>query len=165
VLLVLSRLRRRKITGTMDAVAPGMSASGAGTAVGGAWHVGTSKLSITGRFALLEQRLNALRDQVSGVDHALRTEVNDRIREIYRLRIDLNVQVARLDTSLRTQQERAEEIDAHALPIIAWGLLLSEFSDWLVAIPAIGVVGFSIGMALLVLALYLLGVRRKPSAT
>ena len=124
---------------------------------------GTSELSITGRLGLLEQRLSALREEVSTVDRTLQKEISDRAREIDTLRHDLRMQVAHLDTTLRTHQERSEEIDAHALPIVAWGLVLSEFPDWLVKVPMLAVIAFSIGMALLITALHLLGVKRKPS--
>lgn len=51
---------------------------------------------------------------------------------------NMDSEVGRLDEALVEQQQMAEEIDARALPIIGWGLLLTTLWPWLAVTPACG---------------------------
>ena len=143
----LFRIRRNaRIQGGVIATDIAMTIDAAGVVVRGV--AGT----IEERVAALERRLDHSERQLDEVRESLRVETAERKAEHAQLAETLKTEVRRLEAAVRELEQASIKINARALPVVLWGILLTTVGDWLAVVWWLGWTCAAVGAALSVWA-------------
>jgi septation ring formation regulator EzrA len=101
------------------------------------------------RIAELEQRVTEIQGSVREIKDDLRAEIEGRKDADTRLAGEIE----ELRTALHDLEKLGTEIDAHALPVVVIGILLTSIGDWIASYPWMAGIAIIIGAVASVYAL------------